>query len=126
MQNIQYIQVTHCWSKRYEISTIFDALIRVYLTIVFLTALFLSLFITGAPKSIRIDLSMTRAAVAVGTVTVVISSIAEVVARADLLAYEIVWWFKVLDIVFGTITVMALLILYQVTHSCALSQYVCA
>lgn len=77
----------------------------------------MSLFITGAPKSIRIDLSMTRAAVAVGALTVVMSSIAEVVARANLLAYEIVWWFKVLDVVFGTITVMALLILYQVAYT---------
>ena len=97
-----------------DLQIIFEALIRIYLILVILTALSLSLFITGAPKAIKVDLTMTRIAVAVGILTVTISTSAEVVGMRDHLAYELVWWFAVMDVVFGTTVVMALLIFYQV------------
>ena len=76
-------------------------------------SLFLSLFITKTPQSIKMDLSLTRAAAVIGTVTFVTALLVEGTA-AELT--QLVWWCYVLDSVFGYTVMMALIILYQVIY----------
>ena len=57
------------------------------------------------------DLTLTRAAAIVGTITFVTSSMVEGAAMG---LNQIVWWSYVLDSVFGYTVMMALIILYQV------------
>ena len=106
--------MTYCSVEDYDFHTIFDlALIRTYLTLVYLTAVILSFFVTGTPE-IKLDLSMLRLALGIRTVTLLL---AYTITNIDDLTNEAWWWFFAVDAVFGTAAVLCVLFLYQVSIS---------
>ncbi len=116
MQNIQYIQVTDCFSNNLTVAGILYVTIRLYSGILFITAIGLTLFVPRkAPKSIRFDVAMTRAALAIGFVLELPALCAEVVLVGKPLLLGTVWWFSVLDLLVGTTLVVCALFMYQVS-----------
>ena len=100
-------------SEKSEIHTIFDVvLLRGYLTLVYLTAVVLSLFITGTPK-IKLDLSMIRFALGITTVTLLLAYTVSYII--DDITDELEWWFYTIDATFGRAASVFVLFLFQVS-----------
>ena len=108
--------VTRCKSDSKNIELIFQALFTMYILFLFSTTIYLSLFITGAPREIRNDVTETRLALSVGFLLVIAFYVADFFLGRDPLKYEIRWWLKVVEAVFGVCTVTAMIVLYQVEY----------
>ena len=111
LQNYHY---AYCYSERREKGIVFRSLITGYITIIFLLAIFLSLFITRIPQSIKTDLSLTRAAAVIGTITFVAASLVEAIASDY--NPQLVWWCYAIDAILGYTVMMGLIIIYQVRY----------
>ena len=118
MQNIQYIQVTTCLSKNPTVLDVLCATIRLYLGILFIAAIGLTLFVPAkAPESIKLDVAVTRVALAIRSIPRIAALCAEVVvAGSPLLLGPTVWWFHVGDWLVGTTLVVCALFVYQVSN----------
>jgi len=92
-------------------------MIRLYFTVLFLTALGLLLFISqvNLPKTIRIDLQFTRVTLALGAVVGFCGFIMQISSANNALAYNLRWWGIVTEMIFGITIDVTGLFLYQVS-----------
>ena len=116
LQNIQNVIITRCKSDDRKLEVIFQSLFTMYILFLFSTTIGLSLFITRAPRAIREDLAETRLALTVGILVIITLYVADLILGKDPLQYEIKWWLKVVEVVFGVSTVIAMIVLYQVKN----------
>lgn len=116
IQSLQLTRVTSCKSDVDGLEGLFYSLFVAYIGLLFFSAIGLTLFTAKAPETIKLDVWITRVALGLSTlVVIIVLTINLSTINVFISATEIIWWGEVARYLLGNVLVASVLFLYQVS-----------